>query len=60
MKASPHFSAKSPQFETAVHVLHVFQKKEGRGIATPKPELDLVRRRLRVAERHYRDTHHGD
>ena len=30
------------------------------GIATPKRELDLVRRRLRAAERHYRDTHHGD
>ena len=30
-----------------------------RGIATPKQELDLVRRRLRVAEQHYRNTHGG-
>ena len=44
------------RFETAVYVLHAFQKKARRGAATPKPELDLVRRRLRVAEQHYRDT----
>ena len=44
------------RFETAVHVLHAFQKKAKRGAAAPKPELDLVRRRLRVAEQHYRDT----
>ena len=48
------------RFETAVYVLHAFQKKARRGIATPKQELDLVRRRLQAAERHYRDTHRGD
>ena len=48
------------RFETAVYVLHAFQKKARRGIATPKPELDLVRRRLAAAERHYRDTQRGD
>jgi len=47
-------------FEAAVYVLHAFQKKSRRGIATPKQELDLVRRRLRAAEQHYRETHHGD
>ena len=47
------------QFETAVYVLHAFRKKAKRGIATPKQELDLVRRRLRVAEQHFRDTHGG-
>ena len=47
------------RFETAVYVLHAFQKKAKRGIATPKPEFDLVRRRLRLAEQHYRDTHGG-
>jgi phage-related protein len=34
----------------AVYVLHVFQKKSTRGIATPRRELDLVRQRLRQAE----------
>ena len=47
------------RFETAVYVLHAFQKKARRGIAPPKQELDLVRRRLRVAEQHYRNTHGG-
>ena len=45
------------RFETAVYVLHAFQKKARRGVATPKKELDLVGRRLRAAEDHDRDTH---
>lgn len=47
------------RFEAAVYVLHAFQKKAKRGVATPKYELDLVRRRLRTAERHYQRTHGG-
>ena len=35
-----------------IYVLHVFQKKATRGIATPKRELDLVKARLRWAEQH--------
>ena len=31
-----------------------------RGIATPKQELDLVRRRIAAAERHCRHTQSGD
>lgn len=30
-------------------MLHVFQKKSRSGIATPKPDMDLIRRRLKVA-----------
>ncbi len=45
------------RFARAVYVLHAFQKKAKRGIATPKQELDLVRRRLRAAGEHYRATH---
>ena len=48
------------RFEAAVYVLHAFQKKAKRGVATPKHEIDLVRRRLKAAEQHYRDTHGGD
>jgi phage-related protein len=29
-----------------IYALHFFQKKSKRGIATPKKELDLIRRRL--------------
>jgi len=43
------------QFADAIYVLHVFQKKSKRGIATPKQEIDLIRRRLAVAEREYRE-----
>lgn len=32
-----------------IYVLHVFQKKSTHGIATPKREMDLVKRRLREA-----------
>ena len=42
------------QFADAVYVLHVFQKKSKHGIATPKPEMDLIRRRYAEAERHHR------
>ena len=47
------------RLESAVYVLHAFQKKAKRGIATPKRELDLVRRRLREAERHHLHEHGG-
>lgn len=37
------------KFKEAVFVLHVFQKKSKSGIATPKPDLDIIRERLKVA-----------
>ena len=36
----------------AVYVLHCFQKKSTSGIATPKPDLDLIRERLKAAMAH--------
>ena len=36
----------------AVYVLHVFQKKSKRGIATPKSDIDLIKQRLRSAIEH--------
>jgi phage-related protein len=38
------------RFGDAVYVLHCFQKKATRGIATPKPDLDLIESRLKAAE----------
>jgi phage-related protein len=36
-----------------VHVLHAFEKKSKSGVKTPKPEVDLIERRLKVVlERH--------
>ena len=34
------------RFASAVYVLHLFQKKSKRGIATPQREVELVKRRL--------------
>lgn len=38
------------RFAGLVYVLHVFQKKSKKGIATPKADLDLIKRRLQEAE----------
>jgi phage-related protein len=38
------------KFANAVYVLHAFQKKSRKGIATPQNEIDLIRRRYRFAE----------
>jgi len=39
------------RYAEAVYVLHVFQKKSKRGIATPRQELDLIKQRLAEAGR---------
>ena len=41
------------RFATKVYVLHAFQKKSKRGIATPQQEIRLIRERLKWAERIY-------
>jgi phage-related protein len=42
------------RFAGAVYVLHAFQKKSKKGIATPKPTIDLITSRLRDAEEDHR------
>jgi len=37
------------RFREAVFVLHVFQKKSKRGIATPQADMAVIRQRLKVA-----------
>ena len=41
-------------FTEAIYVLHVFQKKSKQGIATPKPDMDLIKQRFAEAERQHR------
>ncbi len=41
------------RFKAAIYVLHAFQKKAKRGVATPMPEIDLIKRRLKAAAQHY-------
>jgi len=42
-------------FAYAIYVLHVFQKKSKHGIATPKPDMELIRTRFAEAERLHRE-----
>ena len=39
------------QLQEAVYVLHTFQKKARSGIATPQREIDLIKKRLQVAQK---------
>ena len=41
------------RFGDVVYVLHAFKKKSKRGVKTPQPDIDLVKRRLRDAELDY-------
>ena len=43
------------RFHDAIYVLHAFQKKSKKGIATPQREIELVKQRLAAAELHYRE-----
>ena len=38
-----------------IYVLHAFQKKSKRGTATPKREMDLIRKRLAIARQHHEE-----
>ena len=42
------------RFAGVVYVLHAFQKKGKKGIATPQQDIELIKSRLRDAELHYR------
>ena len=44
------------KFADIIYVLHTFQKKSKKGRATPKPDIDLIKRRLRAAEQHFKNT----
>lgn len=41
-------------FPGVVYVLHVFKKKAKHGVATPRPDVELVRSRYKLACEHYR------
>jgi len=43
------------KIEDAIYVLHVFQKKSTKGIATPTREIELIKKRLGDAEREHRE-----
>jgi phage-related protein len=41
------------KFERVLYVLHAFQKKSKRGIATLKKDIELIESRLKRAKEHY-------
>jgi phage-related protein len=43
------------RFGDAIYVLHAFQKKSTKGIATPERDIELIKRRLAEAERDHRE-----
>ena len=43
------------KFGKSVYVLHCFQKKSTKGIATPKPDFDKIYARLKAAEAHSKE-----
>ncbi len=43
------------RFLDVIYVLHAFQKKSKRGVATPQKDIELVRQRLTAAQRHYQE-----
>jgi phage-related protein len=42
------------KYATAIYVLHAFQKKSKSGIKTSVEDMELIRRRLKVAETDYK------
>jgi phage-related protein len=45
------------KFAGVIYVLHAFQKKSKKGIATPQRDIDLIKARLKRAEEHYKETY---
>ncbi|MEH1958365.1 MAG: type II toxin-antitoxin system RelE/ParE family toxin [Nostoc sp.] len=41
------------KFAGVVYLLHSFQKKSKHGIATPQQDIDLVKKRLKDAQKDY-------
>jgi phage-related protein len=48
------------RLKDVIYVLHAFQKKSKTGRATPKREIELIHRRLAVAERDHEERHDAD
>ena len=48
------------QIGDSVYVLHCFQKKAKKGIATPKPDIDLIKKRYKEALEMEKDKTDGD
>ena len=45
------------RYPEVVFVIHIFQKKSTKGIATPKPELEVIKKRLKWAGQIYEENY---
>jgi len=51
-KGDTYRAVYTAKFGDAVYVLYCFQKKSKQGIKTPKPDMDVIRQRLKAAKAH--------
>jgi len=56
-KGNAYRAVYAVRFETAVYVLHAFQKKSPSGKRTAKRDVDLVAQRLKVAQEDYEEQY---
>lgn len=43
------------KFKEAIYVLHAFQKKSKKGKETPQEEMEIIKKRLKIAEQRHKD-----
>ena len=53
MTANAYRAIYAVRFREIVYVLHAFQKKSPKGIKTAQGDIDLIERRLKVAQEGY-------
>lgn len=45
------------KYKDTLYVLHAFQKKSKQGIKTPRQHINMIQRRLKLAQEHHAQTH---
>jgi phage-related protein len=53
LEGSTYRAVYTVSFPKAVFMLHAFQKKAKKGIKTPKQKVELIKKRLKLAEEQY-------
>ena len=54
-KAGTYRAVYTIKMADVLFILHVFQKKSKQGIKTPQQDIELVRKRLKIAEEIYKE-----
>ncbi|SRR5579883_1360267 len=56
-KSGTYRAAYTVRFAGVVYVLHAFQKKSKRSKATPQHDIELIKERLKAAEKHHQENY---